>query len=97
MQHGAAPDERLVSGIKKTYGNDFETVGINWRDLIFAHHLRLFVSAKHEGDVRAIDVTVKQSDFVTHFAERDCEVDCEGGLADSARAGTDGDDGIDAG
>jgi hypothetical protein len=33
---------------------------------------------------------------VPHFAERDCEIDGECGLADSTFARTDGDDGINA-
>jgi hypothetical protein len=35
--------------------------------------------------------------FVAHLAESDGQIDRERGLADSALAGTDGDDGVDAG
>ena len=69
---------------------------IDGRDLAFAHHFGLLVGAKHERDVRTVNVAVKQSHFEAHLSESDCQIDRERGLADAALAGTDGDDGIDA-
>ena len=69
-----------------------ETMGA----IVFARHLRLLVGAEHERDVRAINVAVEQSNFVAHLTQGDCQIDRERGLADSALAGTDGNDGVDA-
>ena len=69
---------------------------VDGRDLVFAHHFGLLVGAQHQRDVRTVNVAVEQSHFVAHLAEGDRQIDGERGLADSALAGTDGDDGVDA-
>ena len=53
--------------------------------------------AHHERDVGAVDVGVDEADALAELRERDGEVDGEGGFADAAFAGTDGDDGFDSG
>src|SRR5262249_35785603 len=97
VQHGAAPDDGLVAGIEKSDGDDFEAEGFERLDAIFADHARLSVDAEHERDVGAVGVGVEQYDLMAEFDQRDGEIDRECGLADPAFAGTDGDDGIDAG
>ena len=69
---------------------------VDGSNLIFAKNLGLFVGAKHERDVRTVNVAVEQSNFIAHFAERDRQIDRQRGLADSALAGTNGDDVVDA-
>src|SRR5271163_5068697 len=71
MQHGAAPDERLVSGIEEAHGDNFESVRVDGGNLIFAHHFRLLVGAEHQRNVWSVDVAVEQPYFVTHPAKSD--------------------------
>src|ERR1017187_8153573 len=94
MQHRAAPDERLVSRVEEADRDNLEPMRVDGRELAFAYHLGLLVGAEHERDVGPVDVAVEQSNFVAHLTEGDCQIDRERGLADSALAGTDGDDGV---
>src|SRR5258708_35956106 len=96
MQHGTAPNQRLVARVEKTNRDDLEAMRVDGRDLVFAHNFGLLVGAQHERDVRPVNIAVEQSYFVAHLTEGDCEIDRERGLADSALAGSDGDDGADA-
>ncbi len=57
----------------------------------------LLGGAHHERDVGAVDVRVDEADALTEAREGDGEVDGDGGLSDSALAGTYGNDLGDAG
>src|ERR1700757_4016353 len=62
-----------------------------------ALHFGLFNGAQHQGYIRPVDIAVEQSDFMSHPAESDRQVDGERGFADTALAGTNGNDGINPG
>ena len=97
MQHGTAPDERLVSRIEEADRNHFEAVRVDGRDSTFVLHLGLLVGAEHERNVGTVNIGVEQADAETHFAEGESEIDGQRGFTDSTFAGADGDDGFDAG
>jgi hypothetical protein len=65
--------------------------------MIFAHHLGLLVRAEHKRNVGTVDVSIEQADAVAHLAERERQVDGKRGFANSTFAGTNGDDGVNAG
>ncbi len=96
MEHRSSPDERLVSRIQEADRNHLEAVRVDRRNMVLTHHLWLLVGAEHERNVRSVNVSIEQSDFMTHLRECERQVDCERSLADAAFAGTDGDDGVDA-
>ena len=75
MQHGTAPDQRLVSRIKEADRNDLEPVRVDGYNLALAHHFRLLVGAEHERDVRPVDISVEQSYLVAHLREGDGQID----------------------
>ena len=61
--------------------------------MIFSlHHRRRLVHAHHARNVRPVDVGVHEADARAALRERDGEVHGDGGLADAALAGRDGDD-----
>ena len=97
MQHGAAPDQRLVARIQKSDRDHFEAVGFERLNAVVAEHLGLRVDAQHQGNVGAVNVGVEQADFVSQLGQNDREIDGERGLAHAAFAGTDGDDGAHTG
>src|ERR1035438_4524206 len=97
MQHWPAADERVVSRIEEAYRNHFQAMRVDGRNVIFAHHLGLLVGAEHQRNIGTVDVSIEQADPVTHLAERERQVNGKRGLANSTFAGTNGDDGIDAG
>ncbi len=97
VKHGAAHDEGLVAGGDESDGDDFDAVGEVGLDLVVGEDAGLLRSAHHERDVGAVDVGVDEADAMAELSERDGEVDGEGGFADAALAGSDGDDGFDSG
>ena len=96
VQHGPAPDDGLVAGIEKSDRDDFQPESLDRFNAVLANHARLVAHAQHQRDIGAVDVGVEQPDFVPHLDQRDGEVDRERGLADTALARTDGDDGVHA-
>ena len=66
-------------------------------DLIVGADHRLLGRAHHGGDVGAVDIGVDEADALAELGESNGEIDGDGGFADSAFAGTDGDDFGDAG
>ena len=67
MQHGAAPDQRLVAGIQEPYRDDFEAVRFQRLDAVVAENFRLRVEAQHERNVGTVDVGVEQADLVSQL------------------------------
>jgi hypothetical protein len=96
VKHGAAHDEGLVAGEM----NPTEMTLTPWARLgsiWLLARMRGLRSAHHERDVGAVDVGVDEADAMAELSERDGEVDGEGGFADAALAGSDGNDGFDSG
>ncbi len=60
-------------------------------DALVGRGARFFARAKHDGNVRAVDVGVEQADFVAKFRECQREVDGDCGFADAAFAAGDRD------
>ena len=96
VQHGAAPDQRLVAGIQESHRHQLHAVLLERLDAVAVRHRRA-VDAHHQRHVGAVDVGVHQADGMAEFGQRDGEVHRNGGFADAAFAGTDGDEILDAG
>ena len=92
VEHGAAHDQGLVAGRDVADGDGFDAVRVVGLDLVVGADARRLRGAHHERDVGSVDVGVDEADALAEFGERDGEVDGDGGFADSAFAGTDGDD-----
>ena len=97
VEHGATHDERLVAGGDESDGDDFDAVREVGLDLIVGEDAGLLRGAHHEGNVGPVDVRVDESGAIAELGEGDGEIDGEGGFADAAFAGADGDDGFDSG
>ena len=69
MQHGAAPDQRLVARIQKTDRDDFETVGFERLDAVVAKNFGLRADAEHQRHVGTVHVGVEQTDFVSQLGQ----------------------------
>jgi len=92
VEHRAAHDHGLVAGGDETDGDELDAVRSEGFDLVFADDAWLGCRPEHGGDVGAVDVGVDEADLVAELGKRDGEVDGDGGLADTAFAGADGDD-----
>ncbi len=91
VEHGAAPDHRLVAGVEQTHRDHFHAGDLHGDDAFIGGGLRLLQSAEHDGDVRAVNVSVHEADFVAEFDEGESEVDCDRGFTDAAFAAGYGD------
>ena len=58
VQHGTAPDQRLVAGIQEAYRNNFQPMGFERLNAIVTHHFRLTCKAEHQWNVRTVDIGV---------------------------------------
>jgi hypothetical protein len=96
MKHGTAPDDGLVTGIEKSYGDYLEAVGLHGLDAIFSNHFWLAAYSQHEWDVGTVDVGIEEADSVAHLGQSDSEVYRQSGLADTAFARAHGEDDIDS-
>ena len=65
-------------------------------DAIVPQDFRLLAQSQHQRNVRSVDVSIEETDFVAHPREDDRQVNGQSGLADSPLAGANGDDGVDA-
>ena len=92
MQHGAAPDQRLVARIQEPHRDDFEAVGFERLNAVVAEHLGLRADAQHQRHVGTVNVGVEQTDFVSQLGQHDGKIDGERGLSHAAFARTDGND-----
>ena len=68
----------------------------NRRDSAFLLHFGLLVGPKHERNVRPVNVAIEQANAISHLVERERQIHGERGLADSAFAGTNGNDRVNA-
>ncbi len=97
VEHGAAHDHGLVAGRDEADGDELDAVGGDGLHEVVGDDGGLAGGAEHGGDVGAVDVGVDEADAVAELGERDGEIDGDGGFADAAFAGADGDDVLDAG
>jgi hypothetical protein len=72
-------------------------VGEGGLDLVVGQDFGLAIGTEHERDVGTVDIGVNEADTLAELGEGDGEVDGNGGFADAALAGADGDDVADAG
>ena len=93
----AAPDDRLALGNEELDRDAFHAVPLEGHDLVRSAGGRLTLDTEHHRDVRARDVRIEQTDRRARPGEGDGEVDADRTLADTALAGRDGDDVLDAG
>ncbi len=96
MQHRPAPDHRLVAGIEKSHRNNFQPMGQHRLDATVRIGLRLPASSQHQRDVRSVNVSVKQPNFVSQLAQRHRKVDGDSCFPHASLAGADGDNGVNA-
>jgi hypothetical protein len=73
---GLSPGE-----IRPTDGDEFSSVREDRLDAVLSDDVGLTGYAHHCGYVRAVDVGVDQADFITEFAEGDCQIHCHCGFA----------------
>ena len=97
MQHGTAPDQRLVAGIQVADGDDANAEALGGNDHVAFGQLGLAACAQHQRNVGPIDVGIEQSDLEAKASQGQRKIDGERGFADSTLAGTDCDDGVNAG
>ena len=95
VEHGSAPDEGLVAGVEEAHRHDDAAEVLEGLDAI-AEGVGGVVDVHHAGDIGAVDVGVEKADLVAEAGDGDGEVDGDGGFADAAFAGTDGDEVLDA-
>src|SRR5262249_18382440 len=96
VEHGAAPDERLVARIQQAHGDHFHAVGFNGDDGALVEGARLLGRSEHNRDIRAVDVGIEKADFRAQSLESNGQVDGDGGLPYPALAAGDGDEILDA-
>ncbi len=96
VQHGPAPDQRLVAGIQEAHGHDAHAVFFERLDAL-ADGVRLGADAHHERHVGTVDIGVEQAHFVAQARQRDGQIHRNGGFSDAAFARSDGDQILDAG
>jgi hypothetical protein len=92
MQHRTAPDQRLVTRIQESHGNDFQAVGFKVLDAIVAQNFGLATEAKHQWDVGSVDVRVEQANSVAELRKCKRQIYGECGLAYASFTGADRDD-----
>ena len=97
VEHGAAHDHGLVAGGDEADGDELDAVRVDGSIMVVVEDGGLARGAEHDGHVGAVDVGIDEADVVAELCERDGEIDGEGGFADAAFAGADGDDVLDAG
>ena len=67
MQHGAAPDQRLVARIQEPYRDDLEAVGFERLNPVVAENFGLRADAEHQRHVGTVNVGIEQTDFVSQL------------------------------
>ncbi len=92
MQHRSAHHHRLVSGRDVSDGDGLDAVGQVGKYTIVLAHGRLLTGTHHQRHVGAVDIGVDEAHACPKLAERDSQVDGDGGLAYTAFAGTNSDD-----
>jgi hypothetical protein len=97
VQHGAAPNQRLIAGIKEADRNHAQAVTLWGQDAVLADDVRLLLGAEHERHVGAVNIGIEQSDLVAHARQSNRQINGERGLAYATLSRADSDDGIDAG
>src|ERR1041384_5996022 len=66
-------------------------------DFVVRVGLRLPARSEHEWNVGTVNIGIEKANFVSQFVQRHREIHGDGGFAHASFAGTNGDDGVDAG
>ena len=90
MQHGAAPDQRLVAGIQEAHRHELDAELFERLDALAVRHGRA-VDAHHQRHVGAIDIGVHEAGLVAQARQAHRQVDGHRGLPHAAFAGADSD------
>ena len=96
LHHGAAPDHRRVFFDHVADGHGLDAVILLGLDLL-AVAFRFALEAHHARDGGAVNIGVEKPDLPAEMGEGECQIDCDGGFADAAFAGSHGDDRLHAG
>ena len=91
MQHRPPPDQRLITWIEKTDGDDLQPMSFERHDPIICQDLRLGAGSQHEWHVWAVDVSIEQANFMAELRQCDRQVHCQRSFAHATFAGADGD------
>src|SRR4051812_42839456 len=97
MQHGTAPDQRLIAGIEQANGDQLYAKRLERLDAVIADDAWRLASVEHQRDIRAIDVGIEHANFVAHTLESQSKIHGDGRLAHTAFARTDGNDAVNPG
>ncbi len=92
VQHRAAPNHRCVAGAEQAHRDHLDALRFDRMNALVGRGPRFFLRAEHDGDVRAVDVSVEQADLVAEFRESERKIDGDCGFADAAFAAGDGDE-----
>ena len=80
MQHGPAPDQGLIAGVEEAHRDRTDAVLLQGFEAVLTHNLRLGAYAQHQGNVGAVNITIKQPDFESHPAQSNSKIDRDRGL-----------------
>ena len=92
MEHRSTPDNGLISGIQKSYRDNFQSMRQNRLDPFITDRAGLGTGPDHQGNVGPVYICVQQTDLMPKLRQSQREVHRKRGLPDSALAGTNGDD-----
>src|SRR3989442_7201392 len=81
MQHRPPPDQRLITRIEKTDGDDLQPMSFERHNPVIRQDLRLSADSQHEWDVWPINVRVEQTHFMPKPCQFDPHVHCHRGFA----------------
>src|SRR5437899_10782176 len=87
MQHRPPPDQRLITWVEKTDGNDLQPMNLERHNPVISQDLRLSAGSQHEWYVWAVDVSIEQANFMAELRQCDGEVNCKRSFAHAALSG----------
>src|SRR5207245_1107239 len=77
MQHRPPPDQRLITWVEKTDGNDLQPMNLERHNPVIRQDLRLGAGSQHEWYVWAVDVSIEQANFMAELRQCDRQVNCQ--------------------
>ena len=90
VQHRSTHHEWLVARRDVADGDGLDAVRVVGLDLVISANTGRLRRAHHQWDIGSVDIGVDEADAVAELGKRDGEVDSDGGFADAAFAGSDG-------
>src|SRR5438477_2486130 len=84
MQHRPPPDQRLITWVEKTDGNDLQPMNLERHNPVISQDLRLGAGSQHEWYVWAVDVSIEQANFMAELRQCDRQVNCQRGFPHAA-------------